>query len=93
MDEAFELLGEEGERLRDAWLSHRPPDTYDDVTVAQPLLYAVGLALGRLVLSWGVRPVAMLGHSVGELVAATLAGVLDAEDGFRLMRGRIRQFA
>ncbi|MFI6962825.1 acyltransferase domain-containing protein [Streptomyces sp. NPDC050255] len=93
MDEAFELLGEEGKPLRDIWLSPRPHAMYDDVTVAQPLLYAVDLALGRLVLSWGIRPVALLGHSVGELAAATLAGVLEAEDGFRLMRGRIRQFA
>ena len=93
MDEAFRQLGPEGARLRAEWLAPEPSPLYDDVTVAQPLLYAVGLALGRLVLSWGAEPVALLGHSVGELVAATLAGVLAAEDGFRLMRQRVHQFA
>ncbi|GGQ54965.1 acyltransferase domain-containing protein [Kitasatospora griseola] len=93
MDRAFELLGPDGPRLRAEWLAAEPSAAFDDVTVAQPLLYAVNLALGRTVLGWGVEPVAMLGHSVGELAAATLAGVLDAEDGFRLMRNRIRVFA
>jgi acyl transferase domain-containing protein len=93
MDQAFELLGADGPRLRAEWLAAEPSPSFDDVTVAQPLLYAVELALGRLVLDWGVHPVALLGHSVGELAAATLAGVLDVEDGFRLMRDRIRVFA
>ncbi|MFF1902837.1 acyltransferase domain-containing protein [Kitasatospora sp. NPDC058218] len=92
MDEAFGMLGEAGTGIRAEWLSEQPSDNYDDVSVAQPLLYAVDLALGRMVLDWGVQPVAMLGHSVGELAAATLAGVLSAEDGFRLMRDRTRCF-
>ncbi len=93
MDEAFALLGDDGRRTRAEWLAHTPSDAFDDVTVAQPLLYAVDHALGRMVLSWGGRPVALLGHSVGELVAATLAGVVAFEDGIRLMRDRVRQFA
>ncbi|GAB2862620.1 hypothetical protein GCM10022221_73150 [Actinocorallia aurea] len=93
MDEAFTLLGEAGPRLRDAWLAADPPEAYDDVTVAQPLLYAVNHALGRMVMDWGAVPVALLGHSVGELAAATLAGVLSFADGIALMRDRLDRFA
>jgi acyl transferase domain-containing protein len=93
MDEAFRLLGPHGTRVRTQWLADSPPPGYHDVTVAQPLLYAVNHALGRMVLDWGVRPVALLGHSVGELVAATLAGVLSFADGVRLMRDRVELFA
>ncbi|MEV7289261.1 acyltransferase domain-containing protein [Streptomyces sp. NPDC093252] len=93
MDEAFRLLGADGPRLRRAWLAERPSPDHDDVTVAQPLLYAVGHALGRMLLEWGVRPVALLGHSVGEFAAATLAGVVDLADGVRMMRERVELFA
>jgi len=92
MDEAFELLGP-GVAVREQWLAPDPGPLFHDVTVAQPLLYAVNHALGRMVLSWGVQPVALIGHSVGEMVAATLAGVLDFPDGIRLMRDRVHHFA
>jgi acyl transferase domain-containing protein len=92
MDTAFRLLGAEGARIRADWLCPGPRDVLDDVTRAQPLLYAVGCALGRLVESWGVEPAALLGHSVGEMVAATLAGVLDFEDAIRLIHDRMRIF-
>jgi acyl transferase domain-containing protein len=93
MDAAFRLLGREGAQIRADWLLPAPPEKLDDVTRAHPLLYAVGCALGRLVESWGVEPAALLGHSVGELVAGTLAGVLEFEDAMRLMRDRMRIFA
>jgi acyl transferase domain-containing protein len=93
MDEAFRLLGPDGPSVRRQWLAPVPPPGYDDVTVAQPLLYAVGHALGGMLLDRGLRPAALFGHSVGELVAATLAGVLGFADGMRLMRDRMRLFA
>jgi acyl transferase domain-containing protein len=93
MDAAFALLLERGPHIRAQWLSREPGPEYDDVTVAQPLLYAVNHALGRMVLSWGVVPVGMLGHSVGEFAAATLAAVVDFADGMRLMRDRVHLFA
>jgi [acyl-carrier-protein] S-malonyltransferase len=93
MDEAFACLGRQGPAVRAAWLADTPSPLFDDVTVAQPLLYAVGCAMGRTVLALGVEPAALLGHSVGELVAATLADVLDFADGMGLMRDRVVQYA
>jgi acyl transferase domain-containing protein len=93
MDRAFQLLGDDGPALRADWLADRPSARYDDVTRAQPLLYAVNCALGQQVLSWGVEPAALLGHSVGEMAAATLAGVFGFTSGMALMRDRMTAFA
>ncbi len=56
----------------------------------QPALFVFGYALAKLWMSWGVAPAAMLGHSVGEYVAACLAGVFTLEDGLRLVAERAR---
>lgn len=93
MDEFFGLLGGEGPRLRTEWLAGDPGTDLADATRAQPLLLAVNLALGRMVLGWGVHPAALLGHSVGELAAAVLAGVFRFADAVDLMRHRMALFA
>ncbi|MFE4449742.1 SDR family NAD(P)-dependent oxidoreductase [Streptomyces sp. NPDC056796] len=59
-----------------------------ETRITQPATFAVNWSLAQLWQSWGIRPSAMLGHSIGEYVAAALAGVMDVEDALRLVAGR-----
>ena len=91
MDEVLELWRAHGYDLRADWLAARRGPEADGLGTAQPLLFALNWAVGRTVLDTGVRPAALLGHSVGEVSAATLAGVFDLADAVSVMADRIAQ--
>ncbi|HET9959513.1 MAG TPA: type I polyketide synthase [Polyangiaceae bacterium] len=57
----------------------------DDITVLQPALWAMQVALARLWQSWGASPDAVLGHSMGEVAAAVVANALSLQDGARII--------
>ncbi|MEM1243012.1 MAG: type I polyketide synthase, partial [Cyanobacteria bacterium P01_H01_bin.26] len=68
-------------------------DLLTETRYTQPVLFAVEYALAKLWLHWGVKPSAMVGHSLGEYVAACLAGVFDLETALTLvtLRGQLMQ--
>ena len=92
------LLPHMGEDLRallypsqDAAVSEKRRVT--NTVIAQPAIFTIEYALAQLWMSWGIQPRGMLGHSVGEFVAACLAGVFSLEEGLALIaaRGRMMQ--
>ena len=75
------------------WEEPRPGASIHDMQYAQPALFALEYALAQLWLSFGIRPAAVMGHSVGQYAAACVAGVLTLDEGLPLIaeRGRLMQ--
>ncbi|MGD2085176.1 MAG: condensation domain-containing protein [Candidatus Aminicenantes bacterium] len=61
--------------------------------ITQPVLFIFEYALAKLLINWGIKPVAMIGHSIGEYTAACLAGVFSLENALKIvaLRGKLMQ--
>jgi acyl transferase domain-containing protein len=91
VDPLADALGERGSAASLAALLGRDSaaDSPAEATrLLQPATFAIGYAVGRLLLSWGVQPAVLAGYSVGEYVAACLAGVLTLPDALALVAYR-----
>lgn len=82
-------FGEQGLELRDPWHSGER-DALIHTRLAQPALFSVEYAIAQTLLHWGLRPQVLLGHSIGELTAAAVAGVFSFEDGVRIVAARAK---
>ncbi|MBN8727812.1 MAG: amino acid adenylation domain-containing protein [Xanthomonadales bacterium] len=93
LDACAEHLAEElGHDLRER-LFFDDATALGETALTQPATFAIEYALARLWIAMGITPAALIGHSVGEFVAAVLAGVMSLQDGARLVarRGRLMQ--
>ncbi|GAB3135827.1 type I polyketide synthase [Microbispora hainanensis] len=90
LDRCDELFAPLVDSVRDDILTDGPPDReqVESATVLTARLFSLEYALARLWLSLGVRPGVLLGHSLGEIVAAAVSGVLTLEDAVRLVSAR-----
>jgi len=74
----------------DAASKEKAQTQINETRVTQPTIFTVEYALARLWMSWGVKPSLLIGHSVGEYVAAVLAGVFSLEEALALLASRAK---
>jgi acyl transferase domain-containing protein/acyl carrier protein len=92
LDGWLDLLESPELPLRACWTGEQGLDIAD-TRFAQPLLFAVEVSIARLWETAGIRPAALLGHSIGELAAAAVAGIFEPEDAAALVLARARAMA
>jgi acyl transferase domain-containing protein len=92
-DTLLDLFAEHDIPLWELWLAAKSSTDLESTLVAQPLLFAVEIALSELWSHWGVSPDALLGHSVGEMAAATVAGVFELRAAVALVAARSKAMA
>jgi acyl transferase domain-containing protein/acyl carrier protein len=90
LDECAEHLGAQLDRPLLDLLWGNASHLLDETVYTQPALFAVEYSLAQLWRNWGIEPASVTGHSVGEYVAACLAGVYSLADGLKLIAGRGR---
>ena len=91
LDECAKILDSIlGRSLLEIIFADKNDSTINQTQYTQPALFAFEYALAKLWLSWGIKPHAVMGHSVGEYVAACIAGAFTLEDGLRLIAERAR---
>ena len=80
-----------GASLLEVLFGEKSAEYLENTRYVQPALFAIEYALADLVRHWGVEPSHVIGHSIGEIVAACVAGMLDMEDAARFVvaRGRL----
>lgn len=89
IDHGLTLIAEQsGQDLRALFLQAADAQQLQPTTVAQPLLFIVEYALARYLMSTGLKPAYLIGHSLGELTAACLSGVFSFETGISLVLQR-----
>ncbi|HEY4458792.1 MAG TPA: SDR family NAD(P)-dependent oxidoreductase [Pseudonocardiaceae bacterium] len=88
LDTCLDAFEQHGLHLYDAWLDPDGDERVRETGIAQPLLFSIEYALARTWLSWGIVPSALVGHSLGEIVAATVAGVFDLPDATAFVAAR-----
>ncbi|WP_428413468.1 type I polyketide synthase, partial [Legionella sp.] len=91
VDQCSQLLVDHlSEPLTSVMFDPKQASLLNETQYTQPALFVLQYALAQLWMSWGILPMAVIGHSVGEYVAATVAGVMSLADGLKLIAARAR---
>ncbi len=79
-----------GSDIRETIFNPNPVNTeaLNETAIAQSAIFVVEYSLAQMLINWGIKPLAMIGHSIGEYVAACLAGVLSLEDALKVVASR-----